>query len=201
MRLGTDHFTTVKQPVPVVETLAQPEYRSMAEQNQKVRFAISLFHEVERLMGALSEFHEAGLDADHLWLGGKRSLLEKQSALHDALAACSDRLNPLVERTFAFDVLPSGEALYGTTGKASSFMEAAVSQSGKSGLRALLEGQVGAVLAEVEQGALIVTVRTESPALQDHCMRILLRHARHMVFSRECRQGMTVSLSQTIIRD
>lgn len=199
MRPGIDHFTIVKQPLPFVETLAQPECRSMAEQNQKVRFAISVFYEMERLMGALSEFRDAGLGADHLWLGGKRGLLEKRSPLHDALAARADGLNGLVERTVAFEVLPNGETLYGTTGKASRFMQAAMDESGKSCLQALLEGQAAAILAEVEQGALIVTVRTESPALQDECMRILLRHARHMVFSRECRQSVTVSRSHTIV--
>ncbi|MGF1622841.1 MAG: hypothetical protein ACFCUR_19815 [Rhodomicrobiaceae bacterium] len=171
----------------------------MAEQNQKVRFAISVFHEAERLIGALCEFHAAGLDRDHLWLAGKRDLLAKRSALHDALAARTDGLETLIERTAAFGILPSGETLYGTTGHASRFMQAAVDQSGKDCLQALLEGPAGAILTEVEQGAVIVTARTESPALQDQCMRILLRHTRHMVFSRECRQGVTISRRHTIV--
>jgi hypothetical protein len=171
----------------------------MAEQNQKVRFAISVFHEAERLMGALCEFHEAGLERDHLWLAGKRHLLVKPSALHDALDTRTDGLETLIEQTAAFGVLPSGETLYGTTGHASRFMQAAVDQSGKGCLQALLEGQAGALLTEVERGAVIVTARTESPALQDHCMRILLRHSRHMVFSRECRQGVTINRRHTIV--
>jgi hypothetical protein len=171
----------------------------MAEQNQKVRFAISVFHEAERLMGALCEFHEAGLERDHLWLAGKRHLLVKPSALHDALDTRTDGLETLIEQTAAFGVLPSGETLYGTTGHASRFMQAAVDQSGKGCLQALLEGQGGAILNEVEQGAVIVTARTESPALQDQCMRILLRHSRHMVFSRECRQGVTINRPHTIV--
>ncbi len=199
MRPGIARFTAVRQPLPLFETLAQPECRSMPEHDQKVRFAVSVFHEAERLIGALCEFHEAGLDRDHLWLAGKRRSLERPSALHDALAARTDGLETLIQRTATFGILPSGETLYGTVGQASRLMQAAVDQSGKGCLQALLEGQAGALLTEVERGAVIVTARTESPALQDQCMRILLRHTRHMAFSRECRQSVTISGRHTIV--
>jgi hypothetical protein len=174
-------------PAPLMQTRPR-----MAEREDKVRFAITIFYEPERLLGALGAFRGIGLGEHDIWLAGKPAMFARQSAISRALAAQNHGLGALLNETAAIGALPSGEPLHGTGGPALRFLQGAVGQNGKSCLDALLEGHIGALLTEADAGAIIATARTATPALQDQCMRILLRHSRHMVYSRECRHDASI---------
>jgi hypothetical protein len=58
---------------------------------------------------------------------------------------------------------------------------------GTSCLEALLQGESGEeIKAHVRSGAIIVMAKADTPKLQDHCVRALLRHSLHTVHSEEC---------------
>jgi hypothetical protein len=164
----------------------------MAEREDKLRFAITIFYEPERLLGTLGAFRDLGLGENDIWLAGKPAMIAWPSALSKVLGAQNRGLGELLNETAAIGALPSGEPLHGTGGPALRFLRGAVGLNGTSCLDTLLEGHIGAILTDADAGAIIVTARMATPALQDQCMRILLRHSRHMVYSRECRRDASV---------
>ena len=192
MRPALDEIAISFEGLPPPGPLMQTRPPRMAEREDKVRFAITIFYEPERLLGALGAFRDLGLGENDIWLAGKPAMIARQSAISRALAAQNHGLGALLNKTAAIGALPSGAALHGTGGPALRFLQGAVGQNGKSCLDALLEGHIGSILTDADAGAIIATARTATPALQDQCMRILLRHSRHMVYARECRQDASI---------
>lgn len=157
---------------------------AMAPEQDKIHFAIAIFHDAARLAAVLHDFRLLGLGENEIWLGGKTPPPETRL----------DRSGGVNRDSVVIGTLPSGEVIYGTDGKAHDLMQTALCQNGKSCLRAILEGDIGATLEEIASGAIILTARAADPSLQDQSMRILLRHSQHMVYSRECRQQLTINI-------
>lgn len=161
---------------------------SMAEEAKRLRFAIAVFDETDRLLTTLSEFVGLGLGADDLWLAGKAESLQPRSALHSALRSKHYRLGTLLDGFVVIDELPSKAPLCGTTGPTFDILQKARWKDDVSCLESLLKGDIGAILLDhADRGATIVMANAATPELQDQCMRVLLRNSLHMVYSRECR--------------
>lgn len=159
----------------------------MIEESEKIHIAMAAFYEIALLLKVLEDIHSAGLDKDNLWLAGKAHLFAAHSDLHRALASHLPALETFMTQTDHFGRLPGGAALHGTIGRSSQFIRLSVGPNGKSCLQCLLDGQIGTMMTDAENGALIVTTRTRWPEIQDQCMRVLLKHTRNTVFSREFR--------------
>ncbi len=161
---------------------------TMAEENEKLRFAIAVFYDVERLLGALRDFQGLGLTSDDLWLAGEQPALQTGSALYDALVADDSDITTLVERLAPLDETGGSPALLATQGPALEVLQTSMWQSGVSCLDGLLGGDIGGILRDhAQKGAVITGAKTATAALQDECVRVLLRRSLHMVYSRECR--------------
>jgi hypothetical protein len=161
----------------------------MAEQASRHRFAIAVFYDTELLLGALSGFLGLGLGLDDLWLAGKPEMLQNGSALQSGLEREHCGLAVLLEEVAVIGELPSKAPLCCTLGAALETLQDTNWKSGVSCLESFLKGDIGPILLDhADKGAVIIIARTGTPVLQDQCMRVLLRHSLHVVYSRECRQ-------------
>lgn len=133
----------------------------MGERTEKIRLATGVFYDLDRLLRALSGFLELGLSVEDLRLAAPASMMMPGSALQRALAEGGGDLAQLADGADA--------------------------GNGTARFEALLAGEIGANLrAHLEHGAIIATAMSRTPAQQDECMRVLLRHSLHTVHAQEC---------------
>jgi len=165
----------------------------MGDSDDKIRLAITVFCDAERLHGALNAVFALGLE-ESIWLAGKGDVMTAQSGLPRRLAQRDPDLEALFAQIVELRALPGKGMLCGTGGAAFQFLKNARGQADKSCLDALLDGNLVAKLMEREPEGIIAAVHTSAPDLQDKCMRILLRHSQHIVYSRECRRESATGL-------
>ena len=165
----------------------EPVMPEKAVDTEKLRLAISVFYDFDRLVSALDGFLALGLSADDLWLAGKRQLLDGGSPLDRALTARDGGLASLARSAVsAIGKLPNAMPLWATGSGALRTLRKTRLQNGLSCLESVLSGDVGGVLqSHAEKGAIIAVALTAAPALQDQCVRVLLRHSQHMVHAQE----------------
>jgi hypothetical protein len=157
----------------------------MSSDPDKLRLAIGVFYEIDRLVEAVRGILGLGLTLDDIWLAGQKRLLGKDSALQHGLAGAGGDLSQLARRIVRFGELPGGIPLCGTNGP----LQHLLLQTGSRSGRFFIGGEIGHVLEEhIQNGAIIATARTLAPATQDQCVRMLLRHSRHAVHAKEYRQ-------------
>lgn len=161
----------------------------MGSEADRLRLAIGVFYDVDRLVNALEDFFGLGLSADDLWLAGQRRLLETGSELRQAFMLGGGGLATLTNRIAAISELPGATPLWGTDGPLQQILMLTRSSKGGNWLEKLLIGDSGPMLlGHAESGAVIAAARAPTPAMQDQCVRVLLRHSLHTVHSQECRQ-------------
>lgn len=129
----------------------------MGDHAEKIRLATGVFYDLDRLARALGDFLALGLTAEDMRLAAPRAMMTPGSALHQALAARGGGLAALAEP-----------------------------ENAPVAIDGLLAGDIGAILAaHLENGAIVATAMSLTPAMQDQCMRILLRHSLHTVHARD----------------
>jgi len=168
----------------------------MGMDDDRARFSIAVFYDIDRLLAALAAFEALGIDANDLWLGARPGQFDLGTPLHDALAKRGDSFQTLISQTAALASPASDKPLCATKGRVLEFLQTTRLQNGKTCLESLLEGNTGGILQDhADKGAVILIARMGSASLQDQGMRILLRHSLHMVYSRECRPDRDASAS------
>ena len=159
----------------------------MSGTGYKIRLAIAAFYDADRLAGALRDFVLLGLLPDDLWLLTDDGRDEARTALRRALEACGSLFVQLSEGTISASIIPEGPLLFCTDTPVLYVLQQARTAMGTSCLETLLQGEVGEeIKAHVRSGAIIVMAKADTPRLQDHCVKTLLRHSLHTVHSEEC---------------
>ena len=161
---------------------------SMSEDAQRLRFATAVFYDTGRLQEAVNGFLNLGLNENDLWFAGSNQIFQTGSPLHSLLISSQSELKKLLERTTTIGKLSNNADLCATEGPVLQFLQKSKSPA-KLGscLDCFLKGDIGTILLDhAEKGAIIVTVKTETPALQDQSVRLLLRTSLHKVYSQDC---------------
>jgi hypothetical protein len=153
----------------------------------KLRLAIAAFYDADRLAGALRDFVLLGLLPDDLWLLTSDERDDARAALSRALEACGSLFAQLSEDTISATLIPDAPPIYCTNTPVLGVLRQARTATGATCLEALFQGEVGEEIKEhVRNGAVIAMAKADTPKLQDHCVRALLRHSLHTVHSEEC---------------
>jgi hypothetical protein len=159
----------------------------MSGTSNKLRLAIAAFYDADRLAGALRDFVLLGLLPDDLCLLTDDGRDKARAALRRALDACGSLFVPLSEGTFSASIIPEVPLIFCTDTPVLHVLQQARTAMGTTCLETLLQGEVGEeIKAHVGSGAIIVMAKADTPRLQDHCVRALLRHSLHTVHSEEC---------------
>jgi hypothetical protein len=159
----------------------------MSGTGNKLRLAIAAFYDADRLAGAVREFVLLGLLPDDLWLLTDDGRDEARIALRRALEACGSLFAHLSESTVTAKLIPDAPLIFCTNTPVLHALRQARTAMGTTCLEALLQGEVGEeIKGHVRSGAIIAMARADTPKLQDHCVRALLRHSLHTVHSEEC---------------
>lgn len=161
---------------------------SMSEDAQRLRFATAVFYDTGRLQDAVSGFLDLGLTENDLWFAGSDKIFQTGSLLHSLLISSQGKLKKLLERTTTIGKLSNKADFYATDGPVLQVLQKSKSPANAGNcLECFLKGDMGAILQDhAEKGAIILTVKTETPALQDQCVRLLLRTSLHKVYSQDC---------------
>ncbi|WP_088346438.1 MULTISPECIES: hypothetical protein [Rhodomicrobium] len=129
----------------------------MGEPAEKIRLTTGVFYDLGSLLMALGDFLDLGLAPENLRIAAPALAMAPGSALYEALTARGAGLAALVD--------PS---------------------SAPGPIDGLFTGDIGAILtAHLENGAIVATAISASPAIQDQCTRVLLRHCRHTVHAQD----------------
>ena len=164
----------------------------MSGTGNKLRLAIAAFYDADRLAGALRDFALLGLLRDDLWLLTDEGREDARAALRRVLEACGSLFAQLSEGTISASIIPESPPIFCTDARILHVLWQARTTTGATCLKALLQGEVGEeIKAHVGSGAIIVIAKADTPRLQDHCVRALLRHSLHTVHSEECRYTRT----------
>ena len=159
----------------------------MSGTGNKLRLAIAAFYDADRLAGALRDFALLGLLRDDLWLLTDEGREDARAALRRVLEACGSLFAQLSESTLSASIIPEVPLIFCTDTPVLHVLRQARTAMGTTCLEALLQSDVGEeIKAHVRSGAIIVTAKADTPKLQDHCVRALLRHSLHTVHSEEC---------------
>lgn len=159
----------------------------MSGTDAKLRLTIAAFYDADRLAGALREFVLLGLLPDDLWLLTGHERDDARSALRRALEACGSLFAQLSESTVTAKLIPDAPLIFCTNTPVLHVLRQARTATGTTCLEALLQGEVGEeIKTHVMNGAIIAMAKAGTPKLQDHCVRVLLRHSLHTVHSEEC---------------
>lgn len=160
----------------------------MSGTGDKLRLAIAAFYDADRLAGALRDFVLLGLLPEDLWLLTNHERDEGRSALRRALEGGGRLFAQLSENTVTAKLIPDAPLIFCTNTPVLDVLGQTRTRAGTTCLEALFQGEVGEeIKAHVRNGAVIAMVKADTPKLQDHCVRILLRHSLHTVHSEECR--------------
>jgi len=190
------HGTTIMGRSAPSSTPFRAGLPTMGVNEDRTRFSIAVFYDIDRLVAALAALAALGIDTDDLWLGARPGQFDLGTPLHDALAKRGDGFQTLISQTAALESPTSATPLCATKGRVLEFLQTTRWQNGKTCLESLLEGNTGGILQNhADKGAVILIARMASASLQDQGMRILLRHSLHMVYSRECRPDRDASAS------
>ena len=167
---------------------SQPKPPDMRAHTDRLRLAISVFYDVERLCRTLVEFAGLGLTAKDLCLAGQSADLDKGAALHRALTEKCAELAPLLERIIKLDGVGKSAKLCVTNGPVIRALRRPQLPDGPSCLETLMAGEVGTMIRDhASKRGIITAARAATPQLQDQCVRVLLRHSQHTVHAQECR--------------
>jgi hypothetical protein len=161
----------------------------MGSEVDKLRLAIGVFYDADRLISALGDIFELGLTADDVWVAGQQQSLDARSELQHSFNEAGGDLAALADRIGAIGELPEAGPLWGTGGPLQQLFLTSRGQKDAGGAnRFFMGGRVGRILQDhAAKGAVIATARALGPAAQDQCVRVLLRHSLHTVHSKECR--------------
>lgn len=153
----------------------------------KLRLSIGAFYDADRLAGALHDFVQLGLLPDDLWLLTNAEPDESRVTLRTALEACGSQFAAFAKGAAPAELIPDGPLVFCTHTPVLHLLRRATSATGATCLEALLGGRIGMeIRAHVRNGAMLAMAKAETPRLQDHCVRVLLRHSLHTVHSEEC---------------
>ena len=159
----------------------------MSGTGNKLRLAIAAFYDADRLAGALRDFVLLGLLPDDLLLLTDPGRDAARAALRQALDACGSLFAQLSEGTISVSTIPEVPLIFCTDTPVLHVLRQARTATGATCLEALLQGEAGDELkAHVRSGAIITMAKANTPKLQDHCVRALLRYSLHTVHSEEC---------------
>ena len=163
----------------------------MSKNNERLRLAITVFYETDRLLAALKGFLGLGLTAKNFWLAGKQEAFSAGSALRNALASNHENLKTLMDQTVEIGGGPGVSLLCATEGPILQLLQKSASPGSESDLKDFFGGDIGTILQDHgEKGAIILAAKTRTPALQDQCVRVLLHTSQHKVYSQECLLGL-----------
>jgi hypothetical protein len=155
----------------------------MPEDAQRMRFAIGVFYDANRLRSALTGFWQLGLTANEIWLAGQQQALDRARAL---LSGHAD-LNMLLDNAAVFGKRRDKARPSAAEGPIKPLLQNSVTPGKECFIESVLQGDMGMVLQDhVEKGGIISATKTHSPAVQDQCIRILLRTSLDKVYSQEC---------------
>jgi hypothetical protein len=161
----------------------------MSPEADKLRLAIAVFYDSQRLVDAVFEFCALGLTVDDLWLAGRRAFFEAGSELRQLLLSDGGGLNLTEERITKIGGRLDAAGLWGTDGPLQELLLEPKPSTGAHWFEKLFVGAGGPkLLNHAEKGAIIIAAKGTTPAVHDRCVRILLRHSLHTVHSQECRQ-------------
>lgn len=165
----------------------EPKALWISSMNARLRLAIAAFYDADRLAGALRDFVLLGLLPDDLWLLTNADLDEARVALRTALEACGSRFAALAKGAAPADLIPDAPLVFCTHTPVLHLLRRATTATGATCLEELFGGEIGKeIKAHVGNGAMLAMAKAETPELQDHCVRVLLRHSLHTVHSEEC---------------
>lgn len=182
------HSTVAANSFYSGRVLIDPGLLAMSTEAERLRFAIAVFYDLDRLLSALNAFLELGLITDDICLAGKKHLLKDGSELHGALAAQNTDTKRLLKKIRSVGKLPSETLLYATNGMVLPSFQGPGTQQDMNCFEKLLKGRIGAILQDhADKNAIIAMVKTSTPELQDQCVRVLLRFSLDKVYSQECR--------------
>ncbi len=168
------------------ESHIEPKAPGTSGTSTKLRLAIAAFYDVERFAGALRDIVLLGLLPDNLWLLTDSDHSEARAALRRALAACRSLIAELSENTITASLIPDALSVFCTDTPVFHLLRQARTSTGATCLEALLQGEAGEeIKTHVRKGAMLAVTKAETPTLQDHCVRALLRHSLHTVHSQE----------------
>ena len=160
----------------------------MSGTGDKLRLAIAAFYDADRLAGSLQDFVLLGILPEDLWLLTNHERDDGRSALRRALEGCGSLSAHLSESTVTAKLIPDAPLIVCTNTPVLDVLRQARTATGATCLEALFQGEVREeIKAHVRNGAVIAMVKADTPKLQDHCVRVLLRHSLHTVHSEECR--------------
>ena len=163
----------------------KPRSQWMSGTGDKLRLAIAAFYDADRLAGSLQDFVLLGLLPDDLWLLTNNERDDDRSTLQRALEGCGNLFAHLSEST---ELIPDAPSIVCTSTPVLDELRQARTATGATCLEALFQGEVGEeIRARVRNGTVIAMAKADTPKLQDHCVRVLLRHSLHTVHSEECR--------------
>ncbi len=153
----------------------------------KLRLAIGAFYDADRLAGALQDFVLLGLLPDDLWLLTNAESDQAHVILRTALEDCGSLFAAFAKGAAPAELIPDGPLVFCTNTPVLHLLQRATTATGATCLEALFGGEIGKeIRAHVRNGAMLAMAKAETPRLQDHCVRILLRHSLHTVHSEEC---------------
>lgn len=142
----------------------------MPEDAQRLRFAIGVFYDGDRLLRTLTDFWQLGLTAKDMWIAGR------QQAVENAMTLLTSQ-NEVKTLTDAIAVVGASETL-----DANGFVET------------LMTGEIGGILQDhIDKGGIVLATKIYSPTRHDQCLRILLRTSLHKVFSQDHPLGLPLS--------
>ena len=160
----------------------------MAPGSDTFRLAMGVFYESDRLNGALHDLLRQGFVPGDLCLAGMRSALPSAADLQDAGSEGIAALSALVQNVEAISHSQNDAGLIATAGSVLQVLREVVPHFGESsgGPESCPSSKVFAKLAEhAYRGATLLVVRAPIPALQDQCMRTLLKYSLHSVYAQE----------------
>ena len=153
----------------------------------KLRLAIGAFYDADRLASTLRDFVLLGLLPDDIWLLTNAELDEARAALQTALETCGSLFAARAKSAAQAELIPDAPLVFCTHTPVLHLLQRATTATGATCLEALFGGEIGMeIKAHVRNGAMLAVAKAETPRLQDHCVRILLRHSLHTVHSEEC---------------
>lgn len=179
-------MTLLTDRIGLGERRIEPKTPWKSSTSAKLRLAIAAFYDVERLAGALRDIVLLGLLPDDLWLLTDSDQGGACRALRRALEACGSLIAELSESAVTASLIPGALSVFCTNTPVLHLLRQARTATGATCLEALLQGEAGEeIRTHVKKGAMLAMAKAETPKLQDHCVRVLLRHSLHTVHSQE----------------
>jgi hypothetical protein len=153
----------------------------MAQDGEKVRYAMGLFYDLPLLKTAASALFDLGLDPRQLCLAGERVAVESGNAGVWTRPEHTPHIIPLPRAKTVLGVLTNG-TVWGA--------ETPIAQALEAGAQAkpqrLPATNFWDVISEhLSSGALLLIARVPTARFQDEAMRALLRYSRHPVHAEE----------------